>query len=182
MCDLHTHVIANLLASFIHWHSPHNSTARTLTPPHKLVFIRSSVSLYTIQLLDMSSKISHLSRTNPGLTPSRTPTLAMPDSVSHAHGCHAGGFAPHTNVTLHGLSDARFNECAGVVMGYVPESGRHIVKLASGKTLKVLTRAQIICCFRSTYICTRVVEHVHDIFHPHFTLEWMNVRRQCHNS
>jgi hypothetical protein len=77
MCDSPTHVIAYLLASFIHWHSPHSSPARTLTPPHKLVFIRSSVSLFTIQLFDLSSKISHLSRTNPGLTPSRTPTLAM---------------------------------------------------------------------------------------------------------
>ena len=61
------------------------------------------------------------------------------NSLARTRACvMVGGFAPHTNVTLHGLSNARFNDCAGVVMGYIADSGRHIVKLASGKTLKVL--------------------------------------------
>eukprot|EP00038_Savillea_parva_P025623 m.48686 g.48686 ORF g.48686 m.48686 type:complete len:374 (+) comp7021_c0_seq1:107-1228(+) len=49
-----------------------------------------------------------------------------------------GAFAPHTNVTLHGLSAAKYNGCHGVVRGYDATTGRHEVKLDSGgKTLKV---------------------------------------------
>jgi hypothetical protein len=121
------------------------SATTTLSRAH---FIGSfgSVSLFAIHGLDF--KNDRLSSTHPD------PTLA------HAHSCCTGAFEPQTRVALHGLSDARFNDCVGVVMGYIPDSGRHIVKLASGKTIKVITRTQSIhaphTCTCSTYPLSKI--------------------------